>query len=63
MSIIRSRVPLTTVSNADITIKLGPGVLQIPEKIDEILSLGHRFLNPTVFNASLPIDAFSSQLA
>jgi len=60
LSIIRSRVPLTTVSNADIRIKLGPGVLYIPEKIDEILSLGHRFLFPPVFNIALPIDAFSS---
>jgi len=60
LSIIRSRVPLTTVSNADIRIKLGPGVLYIPEKIDEILSLGHRFLSPPVFNKTLPTDAFSS---
>src|SRR5437588_7103548 len=33
LSIIQSRVPLTTVSNADARIKLGPGVTAIPEKI------------------------------
>ena len=32
LSIVQSRVPLTTVSNADIRIKLGPGVMPIPEK-------------------------------
>jgi hypothetical protein len=60
LSIIQSRVPLTTVSNADIRIKLGPGVTAIPEKIDDFLSLGHRFLLPPVFNVSLPLEAFSS---
>src|SRR5437588_8688953 len=60
LSIIQSRVPLTTVSNADVRIKLGPGVTSIPEKIDDFLSLGHRFLLPPVFNVSLPLEAFSS---
>ena len=32
----------------------------IPEKIDDFLSLGHRFLSPSVFNVSLPLEAFSS---
>ena len=59
-SIIQSRLPLTTVSNADIRIKLGLGVMPIPEKIDNFLSLGHRFLLPPVFNVSLPLEAFSS---
>ena len=60
LSIIQIRVPLTTVSNADIRIKLGPGVMPIPEKIDNFLSLGHRFLLPPVFNVSLPLESFSS---
>src|SRR5205085_8162395 len=60
LSIIQSRVRLTTVSNPDVRIKLGPGVTAIPEKIDDFLSLGHRFLLPPVFNASLPLKAFSS---
>ena len=60
LSIIQSRVPLTTVSNADIRIKLGPGVMPIPEKIDFFLSLGRRFLLPPVFNVSLPLESFSS---
>ena len=32
----------------------------IPEKIDDFLSFGHRFLSPSVFNVSLPLEAFSS---
>ena len=60
LSIIQSRVPLTTVSNADIQINLGPGVMPIPEKIDNFLSLGHRFLFPPPFNVSLPLESFSS---
>ena len=60
LTIIQSRVPLTTVSNADIRIKLGPGVMPIPEKIDNFLSLGHRFLLPPVFNVSLLLESFSS---
>jgi hypothetical protein len=60
LSIIQSRIPLTTVSKADVRIKLGPGVTPIPEKIDDFLSLGHRFLLPPVFNAALPVEAFSS---
>ena len=60
LTIIQSRVPLTQVSNADARIKLGPGVTSIPEKIDDFLSLGHRFLSPSVFNVSLPLEAFSS---
>ena len=60
LSIIHSYIPLTTVSNADIQIKLGPGVMPIPEKIDNFLSLGHRFLSPPVFNVSLPLESFSS---
>ena len=60
LSIIQSRVPLTTVSNADIRIKLGPGVMPIPAKIDNFLLLGHRFLLPPVFNVSFPLKSFSS---
>ena len=60
LSIIQSRVPLTTVSNADIRIKLSPGVMPIPEKIVNFLSLCHRFLLPPVFNVSLPLESFSS---
>ena len=60
LSIIQSRIPLTQVSNADARIKLGPGVTSVPEKIDDFLSLGHRFLSPSVFNVSLPLEAFSS---
>ena len=60
LTIIQSRLPLTTVSNAYIRIKLGPGVMPIPETIDNFLSLGHRFLLPPVFNVSLPLEAFSS---
>ena len=60
LSIIQSRVPLTTVSNADIRNKLGPGVMPIPEKIDNFLLLAHRFLLPPVFNVSLPLESFSS---
>ena len=32
----------------------------IPEKIDDFLWLGHRFLSPSVFNVSLPLESFSS---
>ena len=32
----------------------------IPEKIDDFHSLGHRFLSPSVFNVSLPLEAFFS---
>ena len=60
LSIIQSRVPLTPVSNADARIKLGPGVTSVPEKIDDFLSLCHRFLSPSVFNVSLPLEDFSS---
>ena len=60
LSIIQSRVSLTQVSNADARIKLGPGVTSVPEKIDDFLSLGQRFLSPSVFNVSLPVEAFSS---
>ena len=60
LSIIQSGVRLTTVSNAGIRIKLGPGVMPIPAKIDNFLLLGHRFLLPPVFNDSLPLEAFSS---
>ena len=34
--------------------------MPIPEKIDNFLSLGHRFLLPPVFNVSLPLESFSS---
>ena len=34
--------------------------MPIPEKIDNFLSLGHRFLLPPVFNVSLPLEACSS---
>jgi hypothetical protein len=60
LSIIQSRVPLTMVSNADLKIKLGPGVLSIPENIDKILSLGHRFLFPSGFSLDFPRDSFIS---
>ena len=60
ISIIQSRVPLTTVSKADIRIKLGPGVMPIPEKINNFLLLGQMFLLPPVFNVSLPLESFSS---
>ena len=32
----------------------------VPEKIDDFLSLGHRFLSPSVFIVSPPLEAFSS---
>ena len=60
LSIIQSRISLTQVSNADARIKLGPGVTSIPGKIDDFLSLGHRFLSPSVFNVFLPLEVFSS---
>ena len=60
LSIIQSRVSLTTISNADIQIKLGHEVMPISEKMDNFLSLGHRFLLPPVFNVSLPFESFSS---
>ena len=60
ISLIQSRMPISQVSRADLMVKLGPGVPSIPEKIDEILSLGHRFLFPAVFSLELPMVAYMS---
>ena len=59
LTIIQSHVPFTTVSNADIRIKLGSTVMPIPEKIDNFRSLGQRFLLPPVFNVASPLESFS----
>jgi hypothetical protein len=60
VSIIQSRIPLTQVADADLKVKLGPGVFSIPEKIDSLLSMGHRFLFPSVFSISLPLESYMS---
>lgn len=39
--------------------KLGPGVPSIPEKIDDFISMGHRFLFPSVFSVSLPLGCYA----
>ena len=58
--LIQSRLPYTQVMEADLNVKLGPGVMSIPEKIDKILSLGHRFLFPSTFSKVLPMSSYMS---
>ena len=60
MSLIQSRMPLPTIVDADFDVKLGPGVPSIPENIDSLLSMGHRFLFPSVFNVMLPLECYAS---
>jgi hypothetical protein len=60
LSIIQSRLPISQISRADLNVKLGPGVSSIPENIDNILMLGHRFLFPSVFSVELPMISYMS---
>ena len=60
ISLIQSRMPLSQIVDADFDIKLGPGVLSIPENIDFLLHMGHRFLFPSVFSVTLPLECFAS---
>ena len=60
ISLIQSRMPLPQIVNADFNVKLGPGVPSIPENIDFLLSMGHRFLFPSVFNVMLPLECYAS---
>ena len=58
ISIIQSRMPLSMINDSDFDVKLGPGVLSIPEKIDNLLCMGHRFLFPSTFSVSLPLECY-----
>ena len=60
ISFIQSRIKLTQVVKADFRVKLGPGVLSIPENIDNFLCLGHRFLLPSVFSVTLPLESYAA---
>jgi len=60
ISLIQARIPISQIVRADLNVKLGPGVSYIPEKVDEILSLGHRFLFPSVFSVELPLESYMS---
>ena len=60
VSLIQSRMHLSQIVDADFKVKLGPGVLSIPENIDNLLCMGHRFLFPSVFNIVLPLEYYAS---
>ena len=60
ISLIQSRIPLSRIVNADLKVKLGPGVTSIPGEIDDIISLGHRFLFPSTFSLEVPMISYMS---